>query len=264
MILLSFLALFLCLVNSRSIPIHRHPNRWTSEKQHASVGNSVPMKGGILTLGAYYAEVTIGTPPVTFSLLIDSGSSNLAIPLVNCTTCGGQGVQHFDPSRSSTFEQVSCNEPACLKCSPESYFHDTAKCVFGQPLCNDDKCGYGITYGGGSSGIAGWIGRDTVCFGGFCVPAHNIILITREVPSNSFSSPPTDGILGLAFEMNACNPTCTTPIMDHISADLGVQNIFAMCLTPTNGGVLDLGKIDPNKYTGGVDPVDVPSYYFQF
>eukprot|EP01127_Copromyxa_protea_P007480 TRINITY_DN17391_c0_g1_i1.p1 TRINITY_DN17391_c0_g1~~TRINITY_DN17391_c0_g1_i1.p1 ORF type:complete len:421 (+),score=75.07 TRINITY_DN17391_c0_g1_i1:28-1290(+) len=244
------LLLFVCIATA--VPIYRKPHIWTDGPATTSkVGNSVPMNGGVLTLGAYYAEVTIGSPPQKFSVLIDTGSSNLAVPLEGCKTCGGSDVHHFVPANSRTYQNVGCQSKACLKCSPEDYFGNTSKCVFGQPTCSTEgHCGYAITYGGGGSGISGFVATDEVCFGEHCVASHNIILMTREIPAASLSSAPMDGILGLAYEMNACNPTCTTPIFDHISRDHHIPNVFGMCITPSNGGSLDLGAIDHTKYTG--------------
>jgi len=217
------------------------------------------MSGGFLTLGSYYANIEVGSPPQAFTVLIDTGSSNLALPFQSCQTCGPSNAPRFIPKKSTTFLPVPCNTKQCNKCSPPDYFGNETKCVFGQPVCtpgpiNKNLCGFGITYGGGSSGITGFIGDDTFCFADqqLCVNHHNIILITMETPSGSFSTPPINGILGLAYEMNACNPTCTIPIFDHISRSYGIPNLFAMCLTGSNGGVLDLGAIDTKKYQGQI------------
>jgi hypothetical protein len=142
-----------------------------------------------------------------------------------------------------------------LKCSPSDYFGNVSKCAFGQPFCSSQPngaCGYGITYGGGSSGISGFVGLDVVCFGGYCVKSHNVVFITEETPADSFSMSPIDGIIGFAYEMNACNPTCTSLIYDDISAQQNLPDLIAMCLTESDGGILDLGMIDPTKYTGNI------------
>ena len=52
--------------------------------------------------------------------------------------------------------------------------------------------------------------------------------------------------------MNSCNPTCTPVITDEITAQNSLPNYFGMCLTPSTGGVIDLGFIDSKKYTGNI------------
>jgi len=252
--------LFFILCSS-SLPLSRLPHKWTTPSsgplfyQKTLSGSMVPMNGSYLTIGSYYSSISIGSPGQTFTVLIDTGSSNLAVPIKGCATCGDQNIPKFDPSQSSTFSVLGCNDARCMKCSPRSYFNNVTKCAFQQPFCSIEpsgSCGFGITYGGGSSGISGFVGYDQVCFGGYCLKDHNVVYITEETPANSFSTEPIDGIIGFAWEMNACNPTCTTMIYDDIARQENLPNIISMCLTANNGGVLDLGLIDPAKYSGSI------------
>ena len=58
--------------------------------------------------------------------------------------------------------------------------------------------------------------------------------------------------------MNACNPSCTIPIFDDIVLqNPGLPNLFSICLTPENGGVLDLGLIDSKKYSSPLTYIPV-------
>ena len=50
--------------------------------------------------------------------------------------------------------------------------------------------------------------------------------------------------------MNSCNPTCTQTVFEGIVDQYSVQNVFSMCLNKWEGGVIDIGEIDSNKYTG--------------
>jgi len=68
--------------------------------------------------------------------------------------------------------------------------------------------------------------------------------------------------LGLAYPFNACNPSCTTPVFEDISEQRNIPNIVSMCLTPSNGGVLDLGFIDDSKYTGDLQWVPIRSKHW--
>mmetsp|Transcript_2411 Transcript_2411/g.2698 ORF Transcript_2411/g.2698 Transcript_2411/m.2698 type:complete len:372 (-) Transcript_2411:47-1162(-) len=193
-------------------------------------------------------DVTIGTPAQHFNVLFDTGSANLGIPSSRCTTCG-QGKPFSETS--STFKTVAYGSSTCQKCSPVGFFESTRKCVFGEPERTlDASCGYYITYGGGSSAISGSLGSDTVCIEGICVANHSFMLVDDSVPAGGFFDEPQDGIIGFAHEFNACNPTCTTPIYDDISKSKGLPDLFGVCLTPSNGGRLDLGYSNTSRYTG--------------
>jgi hypothetical protein len=207
------------------------------------------MQGGFLTLGAYFVNLTIGTPGVNFTVLVDTGSSNTAVPSVDCQyTCGNASTNTlYNPAMSSSSKAIYCNSATCLNCNP-----DGGACVFGQPFCSQirpNNCGFGVSYGGGSSGIYGSYEQDIICLGGssgLCAMS-SLGMISDSIYFGE------QGILGLASDFNACNPSCVPTLMDDLLSQSQIQqNILGMCLTPTNGGVMDMGFIDSTRYQGNL------------
>ncbi|RYP75186.1 hypothetical protein DL771_002511 [Monosporascus sp. 5C6A] len=69
-----------------------------------------------VTGGGYYAEVSVGTPPQTVSLILDTGSSDVWVLDSNANLCtssrmqeenGGGCIATFNPSESSTYTALS-------------------------------------------------------------------------------------------------------------------------------------------------------------
>jgi hypothetical protein len=52
---------------------------------------------GNVSLGYYYANIYIGTPPQRQSMILDTGSGIIAVPCEQCTQCGNK---HLNPKFS--------------------------------------------------------------------------------------------------------------------------------------------------------------------
>lgn len=261
------LILYVASALGAAIPITRKPNKIienpTRNQQRLLAGDAIPLEGGLLVLGTYVISVQVGTPPVTVSMIVDTGSSNTALPATGCQTCGSGNV--YDTTKSTTFQPMPCNSAACTQCYPTGSTCTDCDLFFGDSFCgatNTTACGFGVTYGGGSSSIYGYYGMDNVCMGDLCSQI-TLSLIESEYPAGSLQTDQSTGILGLASEYNACNPTCVPPILDYyVNAGL-TSNNFAVCLTGSNGGVLDVGYINSTRFTGSLQyvPITLDRWY---
>lgn len=69
-----------------------------------------PVKAGS---GEYLMTLTLGTPPQTFSVIVDTGSDLNWVQCMPCQVCYQQPGPKFDPSRSSSFRKASCSANLC-------------------------------------------------------------------------------------------------------------------------------------------------------
>ncbi|KAF9600384.1 hypothetical protein IFM89_008619 [Coptis chinensis] len=99
----------------------------------------------------YVMEYYIGkeTQVQTYGIM-DTGSSLVWLQCVPCDGCPAQSIPLFDPSKSTSYLSVTCDEEFCKMV-------DDYKCGA------EDLCEYGIRYGDGSS-TKGNIGTETLRF----------------------------------------------------------------------------------------------------
>jgi len=250
------------LVCAHSVSLRRREHRIIRDEEMTLMernkllasGTTIPLDGGLLVLGTYIAPLSVGTPAVTVEMLIDTGSANTALPVVGCSTCRQPSGSSFDPTQSSTFSAMKCSSSACQQCTPSGSSCTDCSDFFGESYCSSaspSNCGFGITYGGGGTALQGYYGYDRACFGSLCANV-TLSLIEAEIPAGNMNTGQSTGILGLASEFNACNPTCVPPIFDEFVETGAVSNLFSICLTPSQGGVLDLGSIDSSRYSGSL------------
>uniref|UniRef100_A0A1A7XB74 Napsin A aspartic peptidase n=1 Tax=Iconisemion striatum TaxID=60296 RepID=A0A1A7XB74_9TELE len=175
----------------------------------------------------YYGVISIGTPPQEFSVLFDTGSSNLWVPSIHCSfydlACW---IHHrYNSKKSSTY----------VKNGTE----------------------FSIRYGRGS--LSGFISEDTVSVAGLPVANQQFGEAVKQ-PGITFAVARFDGVLGMAYpSISVAN---VTPVFDTaMAAKLLPQNIFSVYIsrntTAAVGGELVLGGTDPQYYTGDLHYVNV-------
>jgi cathepsin D len=168
----------------------------------------------------YFGPISLGTPPQSFMVVFDTGSSNLWVPSSKCPiTVIACDVHHkYYAERSSTY------------------------------VANGQK--FNITYGSGS--MTGFLSQDTLQFGGLTI-AKQVFTEATGLPGVSFIAGKFDGILGLAFQSISVD-NVVPPWYNIIAQNLVAQPVFSFWLNrnpnSANGGELLLGGSDSSKYTG--------------
>lgn len=177
----------------------------------------------------YYGVVEIGTPPQSFEVIFDTGSSNLWVPKVGCTHCGLPFISHkskYDESKSSSYEA--------------------------------DGADFEIQYGSGS--VKGFFSKDDVTL------ADDIVVNAVEFAEvtdagglgMAYSIGKFDGILGLGFTTISVGgvPTIFEEAIKQNKVD---QPIFAFYLGDEEDGELTFGGYDSAKFEGDLEYVKLDS-----
>ncbi|XP_041718625.1 cathepsin D-like [Coregonus clupeaformis] len=175
----------------------------------------------------YYGVISIGTPPQDFTVLFDTGSSNLWVPSIHCSFLDIACWLHhrYNSKKSSTYVQ------------------------------NGTK--FSIQYGRGS--LSGFISGDTVSLAGMQVAGQQFGEAVKQ-PGITFAVARFDGVLGMGYPSISVDKI--TPVFDTaMAAKLLPQNIFSFYISrdplAAVGGELMLGGIDPLHYTGDLHYVNV-------
>ncbi|KAK2858358.1 Vacuolar protease A [Arthroderma sp. PD_2] len=166
----------------------------------------------------YFSEMTIGTPPQTFKVVLDTGSSNLWVPGKDCTSIACFLHSTYDSSASSTFKK------------------------------NGTK--FAIRYGSGS--LEGFVSQDNIQIGDLKIKDQLFAEATSE-PGLAFAFGRFDGILGLGYDTIAVNKI-TPPFYNMIEQGLLDEPVFSFYLGDTNKdgdqSVVTFGGVDKSHYTG--------------
>jgi len=168
----------------------------------------------------YYAVVEIGTPPQSFEVIYDTGSSNLWVPKVGCTHCGLPFISHkskYDESKSSSYAE--------------------------------DGDVFEIMYGSGS--VKGFFSKDDVTLADdIVIDAQGFAEVTDAGGLGvAYSLGKFDGILGLGFSSISVGSR-TTVFENAIKQNKVDQPIFAFYLGDLQPGELTFGGYDSSKFEG--------------
>jgi hypothetical protein len=205
-----------------------------------AVGSTpVVPQANLLAAGEYLGAVSIGTPPQTFNVVYDTGSSNLWVPDSTCDvalspSCAVQRL--YDNASSATFRR------AC-------------------PLL---RCDLLLPYGSGT--VVGELSEETVTVGGLALPNATFGRVTVEPgPLDEWGAPAFDGILGLAYPVIAMPLLSFLPgpmdlMMDRHLLPSDLFSVFLSSVVNDTSSFVAFGEVDDGSGTPHfTDPlVNVP------
>jgi saccharopepsin len=170
-----------------------------------------------LTL-ADFSEISLGTPPQSFKVILDTGSSNLWVPSSECSSIACYLHTKYDSSSSSTYKKNGTS--------------------------------FEIRYGSGS--LSGYVSNDVFQIGDLKVKHQDFAEATSE-PGLAFAFGRFDGIMGLGYDTISVNKI-VPPFYNMMDQGLLDEPVFAFYLGDTNNdgeeSVATFGGIDESHYTG--------------
>jgi hypothetical protein len=178
----------------------------------------------------YLATVQMGTPPVDYTILMDSGSADLWVGSETCVSEAGGG----------------CGTHTFLGTSSSSTFVDT-----GKP--------FAVTYGTGD--VKGDIVTDNVAIAGLALNAHTFGVANTESVQFADDSVPFDGLMGLA-QSTLSEQQTLTPIESLAAANLVAAPIMGFKIPRLadnlNDGEITFGGLDTAAFDGST-LIDIPN-----
>jgi saccharopepsin len=165
-----------------------------------------------------FSEITIGTPPQTFKVVLDTGSSNLWVPSKSCSSIACYLHSTYDSSSSSSYKKNGSD--------------------------------FEIHYGSGS--LTGFISNDVFTIGDLKIKNQDFAEATSE-PGLAFAFGRFDGILGLGFDTISVNGI-VPPFYQMIEQKLVDEPVFAFYLSDQEGeSEAVFGGVDKDHYSGKIE-----------
>jgi len=159
----------------------------------------------------FYGDIELGSPAKAFTVVFDTGSSNLWVPSINCTSAACSNKTKYNSSESTTYQA--------------------------------DGRAIVIPYGSGL--VYGRVGIDVVNFGGLEV--QDVSFGMMNSLSKIFGEINFDGILGMGFDAISVDklPTVFELMLEQGLIEEAIYSFFLTKDPNEEGSELILGGIDP-------------------
>ena len=187
-------------------------------KFERAVADPVPVPQWNLADFEYLGIAEVGSPPQSFDVVYDTGSSNFWIPDKNCTDLlisPACATDHkFDSAKSSTYKK--------------------------------DGRDFFLPYGSGVA--AGFLGNDVVTLGGSSTVTNYTLGQVTVLPGTDFDEP-FEGILGLAFPVislpiGSFLPTVFDAMIAQKTIPEPILHVFLDSVNGSHGSVFTFGAVN--------------------
>ncbi|KAH6889816.1 aspartic peptidase domain-containing protein [Thelonectria olida] len=196
-----------------------HDRRTRQRRAENGSATTIPVEND----AEWLTPVEIGSPPKTFQMDFDTGSSDLWVYSAQAAAAGGQT------------EYIAADS-------------NTSKAL--------DGASFQISYGDGSA-AAGHVVKDTVSIGGLAVT--QAVEVADQVTDSFAQQQDLDGLLGLAFSsINTVQPEQQKTFFDSATAEHNTQ-LFTADLQQDAPGTYNFGFINESAFTGDIAFTDIDS-----
>jgi len=175
-----------------------------AEKLEATLPTTL---GTALDTLQYVINVSLGTPAVSQTVMIDTGSDVSWVHCQPCSPCHSQADAIFDPSTSSTYSALSCSSTACAQLGAD-----------GSGGCSSSQCQYIVRYLDGSN-TTGTYGVDTLTLGPNVITGFQFGCSSA---GTGFEDEKTAGLMGLGGDVPS--------LVSQTAGTFG--RAFSYCLPP--------------------------------
>lgn len=192
--------------------------------------------------GEFYMDVAIGTPPLTISAIVDTGSD---LVWTKCKPCSDCPTSAYDPSSSSSYSKVPCSNDLC---APAQMFS----------CSNNGDCAYTYSYGDQSSS-SGVLSYETFTLSSQSLP-HIAFGCAQENKGQGFQD--VGGLVGFG----------RSPLSFISQLGPSVVNKFSYCLvsltdSPSKTSALIIGDSASSNaksvnFTGIIRSSTNPTFYY--